>query len=145
MNFKYFCLKTDLIEQFDAVLNDYTSLTEANLADLSVSAVIMDGINNMKSKDVKSIISTLAVVAKLTGRTVKDIIKLFSREGFTKIKDFIQNDIIGSEEIQFMLNIMEDPNYYKGYKGLEHIVLDMKNNNPKLASSFRKIVDKILQ
>jgi len=144
MNFKYFCLKTDLIEEFNEELKEYESLNESNLGDLYVANVIMSGLDGLKSPDVKSIIGSLAVIAKLTGRKVRDIIKLFSNEGFTKVRDFISNDIIGSEEVQYMMTMFKDPDNYKGYKGLENFIMDMKNNNPKIANSLKKAVDRLL-
>ena len=143
MDFKYFCLKTDLLEDFDGELKDYESLTEANLGDLDVANVIKSGLDGMKSPDVKSIVGSLAVVAKLTGKKVRDIIKLFSNEGFKRIRGFIENDIIGSEEVQYMLKMYRDPDHYKGYKGLENFIIDMKEKNPKISDSLRKAVDKI--
>jgi len=144
MEFKYFCLKMDLLEEFDAELTKYESLNEANLGDLDIANVIMTGLGELKGPDVKAILGTLAVIAKLTGRRVRDIIKLFSNEGFQKIRKFIENDIIGSEEIQYMLKLKDDPNRYKGFKGLESVILDMKANNPKLMDSLKKAVDRLL-
>jgi len=144
MDFKYFCLKTDILENFDAEIKEYESLNEAGLGDLEIAKVIMSGLDDIKGSDVKAIVGTIAVVAKLTGRRVKDIIKLFSNDGFTKIRNFIKNDIIGSEELQYILKLKDDPNRYKGYKGLESIILDMKANNPKLMDSLKKVVDRLL-
>jgi len=144
MDFKYFCLKTDLLEEFDSMLSEYESLNEASLGDLEVANVIMNGLDGIKGPDVKAILGVLATIAKFSGRKVRDIIKLFSKDGFMKIRNFIENDIIGSEEIQYMLKMKNDVNHFKGYKGLENYIQNMKDENPAIADSLKKAVDRLL-
>lgn len=144
MDFKYFCLKTDLLEEFDSVITEFDSLNEEHIGDLDIANVIMTGLDKIETPSVKSIIATFAVVAKLMGKKVRDVIKLFSNDGFSKIRGFIENDLIGSEEIQYILRMKDDPKRYQGYKGLENYIRDMQENNPKLMDSLKKAVDRII-
>lgn len=145
MKFKDFYEKENLVKEFDEhITNTSTYMTESNLGDLEIGNVIMSGLDTIKSQDVKAILGVLATVAELSGKRVKDIIKLFSKEGFNKIKNFIDNDILGSEEIKYMRRMKDDPNRYKGFKGLEQYIRDMEEHNPKILDSIKKAVDRIV-
>lgn len=142
--FEDFCMRTDLMEQFDLIITDYESINEAQIGDLDIANVIMTGLDGIKSQDVKALIGGLATIAKLMGRKVRDVIKLFSNEGFTKVRDFIDSDILGSEEIKYLIRMKDDPNRYKGFKGLEQYIRDLKEDDPHLLDSLKKAVNRIL-
>jgi len=144
MDFKYFCMKTDILEEFDSVISEYESLNESEIGDLDIANVIMAGMDKLDTQNVKMLVGALAIIAKLMGKKVRDVIKLFSNDGFKRIRDFIENDIIGSEEIQYMLRMKNDPKRYKGFGGLEAYIRDMKEDNPKLLDSLKKAVDRLV-
>ena len=144
MDFKYFCMKTDILEEFDSVISEYESLNESEIGDLDIANVIMAGMDKLDTQNVKMLVGSLAIIAKLMGKKVRDVIKLFSNDGFKRIRDFIENDIIGSEEIQYMLRMKNDPKRYKGFGGLEAYIRDMKEDNPKLLDSLKKAVDRLV-
>jgi len=144
MNFKYFCCKTDLLDEFDNVSLNYTSLNESHIGDLDVGNVIEQGLGRIKSPNVKSIIGVLATIANFSGKRLRDIIKLFSKDGFVKIRNFIEQDIIGSDEVQCMLKLTNDPDYFKGYRGLENYINRMKENNPSIVDSLTRAMNRLL-
>ena len=144
MRFEDFCMKMDLLEEFDLVITEHSSLNEGNLDNLDSETVIMTGLDQIKSQDVKALVGSLPIVANLMGKKVRDIIKLFSNDGFKKIRGFIDNDIIGSEEVKYMIRMKNDPKRYKGYSGLEQYIRDMKEDNPKILDSLEKAITRIL-
>ena len=144
MKFEDFCMRTDLMEELDLIITDHESLNEAHIGDLDIASVIMTGLDGIKSQDIKALVGGLAVVAKLMGKKVRDVIKLFSNEGFTKIREFIKNDLLGTEEIKYLIRMKDDPNRYKGFKGLEQYIRDMKEDNPQLIDSLKKAVNRLI-
>ena len=141
MKFKDFFEKDDLVEQFN--MND-GELNESNLGDLEIGKVIMSGLDTIDSQDVKAILGVLAGVAEFSGRRVRDIIKLFSKEGFMKVKNFIETDILGSDEVKYMRRMKNYPSRYKGFLGLQNYIKDMEEHNPKILDSIKKVVDRLL-
>ena len=135
--------KIEVLEEFDAELIEYTSLNEANLGDYELARVIGSGLDKIKTPNVRKIMGTIANIAKFSGRKVSDIVSLFSKNGVSKIKKFIDNDILGSEEIKYITRKF-DENRYKGYKGFEQFIRDMKEDNPRIFDSLVKATKRIV-
>ena len=144
MNFKDFCVKTDLLDEFDTTITGYEPWTEANLGDLDMANVISSGLNKITLPNIKKVIGVLAVVAKFSGKKVRDIMTLFSSEGISNIRNFIEKDIIGSAEVQHIMTKF-DPDRYKGFKGFEQFVSDMKTENPSIFDSLSKAVQRVIK
>ena len=143
IGFKDFCEKQELLEAIDKEISENEYLSEENMGDLDIANVIMSGLDTIKSQDIKAVVGAIAIIGKLMGKKVRDIIKLFSKSGFQRIKEFIDSDLLGSEEIQYLIRMKNDPNRYKGYSGLEQYIRDMKEGNPKLYDSITKAVTRI--
>ena len=138
MTFKDYYIKKEIINEFDEELLHYTSLTENHIGDLDIANVIMTGLDKIKGPNMKSIMSALAAIADFTGKKSKDVMKLFTKEGIEKIKNYIDDDIIGSKEIKFITRKLKDPDRYKGFKGLQQFIKDMNEEDPKLKLTIQK-------
>jgi len=144
MNFKEYYIKNEILIEFDEELKSYKSLNENHIGDLDIANVIMAGLDKIKGPNMKSIMSALAGIAGFTGKKSKDIMKLFSKEGIEKIRNYIDDDIIGSKEIKFITRKLKDPDRYQGFKGLQQFIKDMKEDDPRLMDSLKKAVDKVI-
>ena len=142
MNFTDHCMITDLLEEFDLVLENYETHTEGEMGDLDAGNIIKQGLAKLNGP-VGTIVGVISAVAKLTGKKSTDILKLFSQEGVAKVKEFIKNNILGSEEVKYMMHKF-DKDRYKGYKGFEQFVKDMQEDNPKILDSLKMAVQKIV-
>lgn len=143
LSFKDFWDKQELLEEFDAVALQVETINEANMGDLDIANVIMNNLDKIPSINVRQIIGAIVGAAKFAGKKLTDVVKLFSKEGMAKIRKFIENDILGTEEIKYIRRKF-DKDRYKGYKGFEQFLRDMKEDNPTIYDSLIKAVNKLL-
>ena len=143
MNFKDFLFQQQLLENLDTVIDSDMLITETELGDLEIAKVIEQGIDKIQLPDIKKVLGVISTLASNVGGKTADIIKLFSPSGIRKIKDFISNGIIDSREVQHMLHKLEKDRY-KGYKGFEQFITDMKSDNPALLDSIKDAVKKLI-
>ena len=145
MGFTDFYSTANILDEFYVEINRKKYLRETSFGDADVANIIMKGLEGITSQNVKAIIGVIAAIAKYSGRKIKDILYLFSADGFRAIRSFIDNDIIGSDEFKYMLRMKENPDRYKGFSGLETFITDMKEHNPKIFDSLQTAVDKIFK
>lgn len=143
MRFKDFLYQQELLEKLDIVVEDNMVINESQLGDLEIANVIQKGLDKIEIPDIKKLIGTLAAIANKIGAKTSDIIKLFSPSGIKKIKKFISDGIIDSREVQNILHSLERDRY-KGYKGFEQFVADMKEDNPALLDSIKDAVKRLI-
>ena len=144
MNFSDYSFRYDLLEDFESVINNYKTLTEADLGDLQIAKVIEKGLDEIKLPSVKAVVGVVADMAKKSGATTSDILNLFSKDGLSKIVNGIKDNILNTAELKYIIRYF-DPNRYKGYKGLEQYIKDMQEENPSILDPIKKIATKFIK
>ena len=142
LTFENYVFLSDLMEDFDKVLEGRATLTEADFSDLGLAKVIEQGLDTIELPSIKAIIGAIAGVAKTAGAKASDLIKLFSKEGIAKVKGVLQS-FMDTAEMKYLIRKF-DKNRYKGFKGLEQYIADMKEENPTIVDKLQELVQKIV-
>jgi hypothetical protein len=103
LSFTDFCEKEELLEQFDMVISKFKSLNESEIGDLSSSNIIDTNLARIPSEPVRTLVGFIAHMAKDEGKSTKDILRLFTRDGIQRVKDAVFK-IIPMDEIRYLLN-----------------------------------------
>lgn len=143
LTFKEFCFKDDLLKEFDECIKNTPRLNEADYSDLGLASIITKNLDSITIPNIRSVLGIISVIFKYIGKKGKDIMQLFSPEGLDKIKAFIKDDILGSKELRYIIKTF-DPDKYKGYKGFEQYISDMKQDQPELFDSLVKGIKNII-
>jgi len=139
MRYKEFCAREELAEEMDIVIQHHRYLNEEAVGDLGMDNVISKNLKNIKMPKIKTILGIVSILGKFIGKKPRDIMKLFTKEGFQKVKDFIMNDVLGSPEIRQLVDRLIGA----GYNEMEAIVKDFLKKDPKLFDSLKNVASRI--